>query len=124
VLVGFGSYQGTVIASKYWDAPAEVMMVPPAIDQSWESLMHQAQPSEKLILSDEIERESVLWDIKGHRAIGVVYNPERDYGQYVPTLLPKRYDAFIYLDKTRALHPLHIKPTHDREPPETFPWAV
>ena len=32
---------------------------------------------------------------RGHRAIGVVYDPEAErYGNYVPTVLPLRYAAF------------------------------
>ncbi|MED4035730.1 erythromycin esterase family protein, partial [Priestia megaterium] len=43
----------------------------------------------------------------GHRAIGVVYDPEiEQYGNYVPSRLSKRYDAFIYVEKTHALSPL------------------
>jgi erythromycin esterase-like protein len=60
----------------------------------------------------------------GHRAIGVVYNPlYEQYGNYVPTILPLRYDAFIFLDKTRALYPLHIK-DDKKQIPETYPFGV
>jgi erythromycin esterase len=60
----------------------------------------------------------------GHRAIGVVYNPEYEsYGNYVPTIMPLRYDAFIYADETSALHPLHISP-NGNEVPETYPFGV
>jgi erythromycin esterase len=60
----------------------------------------------------------------GHRAVGVVYNPELEqYGNYVPTILPARYDAFIYLDETKALHPLHIQPD-GKQVPETYPFGV
>ena len=38
-------------------------------------------------------------------AIGVVYHPQQEAGNYVPTVLTERYDAFLYLDETRALHP-------------------
>jgi erythromycin esterase len=53
----------------------------------------------------------------------VVYDPTRErYGNYVPTVLPRRYDAFLYLDETRALRPLHMRLSdEDGEPPETFP---
>jgi hypothetical protein len=34
-----------------------------------------------------------------------------------------RYDAFIYLDQTKALHPLHIKPDGHLVP-ETYPFGV
>jgi erythromycin esterase-like protein len=60
----------------------------------------------------------------GHRAIGVVYNPEYEkYGNYVPSILPLLYDAFIYIDHTHALHPLHIEPD-GHQIPETYPFGV
>ncbi len=60
----------------------------------------------------------------GHRAIGVVYHPEYEhYGNYVPSTMPHRYNAFIYLDKTSALHPLHIEPDGHLIP-ETFPFGL
>ena len=50
---------------------------------------------------------SPLDAVRGHRAVGVVYNPEREqFGNYVPTILPRRYDAFIFIDETRALQPV------------------
>jgi erythromycin esterase-like protein len=55
----------------------------------------------------------------GHRAIGVVYNPAREQGNYVPSVIPKRYDAFLFFDKTTALHP--ITTTQRNEPPDTYP---
>jgi erythromycin esterase len=125
VLIGFGTYKGTVIAGESWDSPMQVMNVPPARPESWEALMHETSPANKLILSNEVEDLEGLWMRRDHRAIGVVYNPERErYGNYVPTLLPRRYDAFIYLDETRALHPLHARQPPDTDVPETYPWAV
>ena len=41
-------------------------------------------------------------------------------GNYVPTVLDERYDAFLYCDRTEALHPLHATEEPDPEP-ETFP---
>jgi erythromycin esterase-like protein len=43
----------------------------------------------------------------GHRAIGVVYHPEREQGNYVPTRMGERYDALIWLEDTAALRPVH-----------------
>jgi hypothetical protein len=63
-----------------------------------------------------------LDEIRGHRAIGVVYNPHIErWGNYVPTLLARRYDAFIFLDGTDALDPLHMPVHVSAEPPETYP---
>jgi erythromycin esterase-like protein len=43
-------------------------------------------------------------------AIGVVYRPKHEhFGNYVPSKIPYRYNAFIYLDETSALHPIHMK---------------
>ncbi|MCE3199616.1 erythromycin esterase family protein [Paenibacillus sonchi] len=105
--VGFGTYRGTVIAGRAWGAPPEIMQVPPAIKNSWEELLHRDGAGDKLLL---FGREETVLNQKtiGHRAIGVVYHPERERGNYVPSILPKRYDAFIYLDHTRALAPVEI----------------
>ncbi|MER6524017.1 erythromycin esterase family protein [Streptomyces sp. NPDC001508] len=52
----------------------------------------------------------------GHRAIGVVYRPRYDrVGNYVPTVLAQRYDAFCYLDRTHALTPLQPLAEETRE---------
>ncbi len=73
---------------------------------------------------DDFSQDVFMENHIGHRAIGVVYNPEYEkYGNYVPSILPLRYDAFIYFDKTTALHPLHIQP-HGNQIPETFPFGV
>jgi erythromycin esterase-like protein len=53
-----------------------------------------------------------------HRAIGVVYRPERErWGNYVPTVLGSRYDAFLYLEETSALRPLHLERADEHVPP-------
>lgn len=124
VLIGFGSHHGTVIAGRYWDEPMRVMNVPAARDDSWEGLMHRAKPLDKLIISDEVADFDAFWQVRDHRAIGVVYNPLRERANYVPTLLPQRYDAFIYLDRTTALQPLRTQPAKGHEAPETFPWTT
>jgi erythromycin esterase len=123
VLVGFGSHHGSVIAGKEWGAPMEKMKVPEGRAGSWEDVLHQSGIDQLLIfeqgkLSDDFQRS------RGHRAIGVVYEPQYEsYGNYVPTVLPKRYDAFLYFDETEALHPLHIEP-EEVNPPALYPWGV
>jgi len=125
VLVGFGSHQGTVIAATQWDAPMERMPVPPAREGSWEDILHRSGAADKLLLLSDDSVPSRMLETRGHRAIGVVYDPAYEaFGNYVPTVLPRRYDAFLYLDSTEALHPLHIVPRVEHEPPETFPSAV
>jgi erythromycin esterase-like protein len=63
--------------------------------------------------------QQILWmeHFIGHRAVGVVYHPESERrGNYVPTVLPLRYDAFVYTDRTTALHPIHLQPDGDQMP--------
>jgi erythromycin esterase len=46
-------------------------------------------------------------------------------GNYAPTVLARRYDAFLYLDQTRALHRFRDVQVHDEgEVPETYPSGV
>jgi erythromycin esterase-like protein len=60
---------------------------------------------------------------RGHRAIGVVYSPRTDRaGNWVPTVLGRRYDAFCYFDETSALHPLHAELPQEHAEQETYPW--
>jgi erythromycin esterase len=123
VLVGFGTYTGEVMAARSWGAEMEQLHVPEAKKSSWEYLLHQAGGENKLLIMDDFMNDIFMENHFGHRAIGVVYNPEYEkYGNYVPSILPLRYDAFIFLDKTSALHPLHIVPAGHLVP-ETYPFG-
>jgi erythromycin esterase len=123
VLVGFGSHHGSVIAGKAWGAPMERMNVPNGRLGSWEDVLHYSG-GDRLLIFDSENLSEEFGQTRGHRAIGVVYQPEfESYGNYVPTILPKRYDAFLYIDETQALHPLHIEP-QELNPPDLYPWGV
>jgi erythromycin esterase-like protein len=117
--VGFGSYQGSVIASNTWGGSMLTIPVPAAPADSWEGYLHSISPANKIILSSEIKNNASLQNSIGHRAIGVVYNPNNERGNYVPSIIPKRYDAFVFIDQTSALHPIPIQPAN--EPPDTYP---
>lgn len=124
-LVGFGSNAGSVIAGNSWGAEMEIIPVPPAREGSWENLLHEQSAKDRYFLSSSLKNSQRLKRPIPHRAIGVVYHPERErYGNYVPSIIPERYDAFIFLDKTKALHPLHIADFDDDKIPETYPWNV
>lgn len=128
-LVGFGTYQGEVIASHAWDGPIEKMQVPPGKPGSFESIFHQAAKSSGhkalyVDLQGKGTRQGPLSQVRGHRAIGVVYNPAfEQFGNYVPTSLAHRYDAFIFIDKTTALEPL-IFGFEEEQIPETWPHGL
>jgi len=125
VSVGFGSYKGSVIAGRNWGAEMRKIKVPEAVEGSFEHAFHLASDGEnRLLIMNKIKEEKCLSGEIGHRAIGVVYNPEYEkIGNYVPTVIPKRYDAFLFLDETTALHPIHILPDGSQLP-ETYPFGI
>jgi erythromycin esterase len=127
-LVGFGTHQGTVIAGREWGAPWEQMRVPPGRTGSWEDVLHRAFGGDDRMVIFPTEPSDELAEWRGHRAIGVVYRPQYEqYGNYVPTVLPRRYDAFLFVDRTNAVRPLfpaELDLEADEEAPETYPTGV
>jgi len=79
----------------------------------------------KLIVGNRVTEGCVeLKDRKiGHRAIGVVYNPQFERNNYVPTLITDRYDAFLYFENTQALHPLRTNEVKTKEP-NLYPFGL
>ena len=126
VIVGFGGYRGGVVAGRSWGAPMERMPVPPARPRSLEARLHDAGVGDALFVFPPVpEQPAWLRQWGDHRAIGVVYAAEHERrGNYVPTLLGSRYDAFVYFDDTGPLHPLHLEPEHARAEAETYPSGV
>jgi erythromycin esterase-like protein len=117
VLVGFGGYRGGVIAGDSWGAQMARMPVPPARPGSLEALLHEQVGEDALFVVPRGERPAWLDRRLDHRAIGVVYRPEREkWGNYVPTVLGERYDAFVYLDDTAPLRPLHLERADEHVP--------
>jgi erythromycin esterase len=126
VLVGFAGHQGSVIAGSAWGAEMERMNVPPAREGSWEHILHGSGEGDRLLVlgARALRAATDFHRPRGHRAIGVVYHPQRErFGNYVPTDLPARYDALLFFDTTSALHPLHA-PADLHEVPETYPSGV
>src|SRR5690606_18249423 len=78
---------------------------------SIEETLHDQIAGQGYFLMNAVSGDKLFNRSVPHRAIGVVYNPDYDrWSNYVPTVLARRYDAFIYLDKTTALPPLHLHP--------------
>ena len=124
VLVGFGAHRGSVLAGDAWGAPVRRMTVPPARAGSLEALLHEQVGRDALLVFPDEDRPRWLTSRLDHRAIGVVYAPSRErWGNYVPTVLGDRYDAFLYFEDTRALQPLHGEPDAEGER-DTWPFAV
>lgn len=129
-LIGMTTYKGSVIASNAWDGKVLVMEVPEAKSGSLEDVLHQCVPKvgspQFAFWLDEINEndQQSLNDFIGHRAIGVVYHPQHEaLGNYVPTIITKRYNGMLFFDETSALTPLRVE--LDREKiPETWPHGA
>lgn len=127
VIVGFGTHRGTVIAAEEWGAQMERMRVPEARSGSWEDILHTTIARDTLLVFDGGDDGGItgLDEPVDHRAIGVVYDPDVErWGNYVPTIIPRRYDAFIHIEASKAVDALHFPAIIDGEPPETFPSGM
>ncbi|MDP9396928.1 MAG: erythromycin esterase family protein [Actinomycetota bacterium] len=126
VIVGFGGHRGRVIAARSWGAQMQRMPVPPAREGSIEARLHSAGLDSALFVFPPRDQQPAwLREELDHRAIGVVYAPHRERrGNYVPTVLGSRYDAFLYVGVTDALHPLHLEPEAASGEAQTYPSAV
>lgn len=125
-LVGFGTYEGTVTAGPSWGAPPRVMTIPPARAGSWEDVFHEASvKTGRTTFWLPLRNEGALAEERGHRAVGVVYDPrfEEQGRNHVPTRLAERYDAFAYVDRTSALRPIATV-TQSGLVPETWPAGL
>lgn len=108
MLIGFTTYEGYVKAGAQWGGPMQKMKIPPAVQNSLEERLKRVGTTSFFLMFDEKDRThpEFIRSI-GNRAVGVVYNPQFDARQFVPTVVPKRYDAIIFFKETKALNPLH-----------------
>ena len=107
--VGFGTHRGTLLAGRSWGGPRQTMTKPPAGPNTLEHAMHQVGPGNWLFTLEGAP--DILQRRIGHRAAGVIYHPEREFpGNYVPTILPERYDFFLFWEETEALTPVAATP--------------
>jgi erythromycin esterase len=126
VLVGFGCHEGSVIAADSWGGQMREVAVPPSPPGTHEDLIHGVVDDPGCLLlfdGDVARRRRIDWlqAVRGHRAIGVVYDAERA-GNWVPTVIGSRYDAFLFFGNTRALQPLHLEPVPSSAEYETYPF--
>lgn len=115
IAVGFGTHRGTVTAATAWDGPPRFMRVPPAREGSYEHVFERLEPAAFYLPLARIGAEDPagawLRETRGERAIGVVYDPRREaFGNYVPTRLADRYDAYLFFETTLAVEPLDQGP--------------
>ena len=114
LLVGAAAHRGEVMAAPAWGAPEQRMTLPPARGGSHEALLHEVLGAPAVLPFPADRSAAWLRETHGHRAVGVLYEPEREAGNYVPTVMGTRYDALIWTEDTTAVTPLH----HERSPDE------
>lgn len=125
-IIGFGTNDGTVAAASNWDGPMQVMNVRAAHSQSYERLFHMTNvPGLFLPLQVKTTAEvsEKLLKPRLERAIGVIYRPESELAShYFEAVLPKQFDEYIWIDRTRALTPFQTSELAGL--PDTYPFGV
>ena len=102
--VGFATHQGQVLAGGAWGAEQTIMTLPKAKPGSYEDLLSQLDVPQFYWIFTRDDRQHPVFNRSGvHRAVGVVYDPADETGNYLPTALPWRYDALIFVKDTNAL---------------------
>jgi erythromycin esterase-like protein len=105
--IGFGTNKGSVLAGYYWNALLQKMEVPPARTGSWENILHELKADDKIILSKELKNNKASNQLIAIRSIGAAYSNDATYSA---SIIPLRFDAFIYIDSTSALRPIKNAP--------------
>ena len=108
-ITGMGTATGSVLAAQAWEGRRLIMETPlPRPDSLEAALLNAGDGNSLLIFDRAAPATATLRTVLPHRAIGVVYAPQRErWMNYVPTRLAERYDAFVFFPYTHALSPLH-----------------
>jgi erythromycin esterase-like protein len=108
VLVGFTTYQGSVLAASVWGGGASPQVLPPALPGSYPALLHRVGVPRFLLdlrapaaVAEGMRRE------RADRSVGVVRLPGLGSAEeYYRTRLGGQFDAVVHWDVTRATEPL------------------
>ncbi|RYP34169.1 hypothetical protein DL767_004396 [Monosporascus sp. MG133] len=120
-IIGCGTHTGTVAAADSWDEPMEIMNVRPSRPDSYEGMFHATGIPSFLLNTRGLKLEPKL-----QRFIGVIYRPKTEfYSHYMETTLQKQYDAFVWFDRTSAVHAFETaQPKEPLALGETYPFGM
>jgi erythromycin esterase-like protein len=119
LLVGFSTYAGTVTAASDWDGRVERKRVRPALEGSWEDVLHQRGAQELVLDTAELDARRL------ERAIGVIYRPETErVSHYFHARPATQFDLLIHIDATTAVEPLDASAVSTGDLAETYPFGV
>jgi len=127
VLIGFTTYEGRVTAASEWDGEGRHKHVRPALQNSYEHLLHSTGIERFFLpLREPSPARDALMEERLERAIGVLYLPRSErQSHYFMAQLPRQFDAVIHIDRTTAVEPLDATSGwHSGEPPETYPGGL
>lgn len=82
---------------------------------------HRAGVGDAMLFADDVSGS--LAGPRGQCAIGVVYDPDHEMGNYVPTELGKRYEAYVHVDETSPLNPIDTG-EGGLQPTEGYLWGL
>lgn len=69
-----------------------------------------------------VRADGESWNV---RDCHMVYRPDSDgHGNWVPTVMGGRHDAFCSFADTEALHPLHLETAQASGERDTCPWTT
>ncbi len=125
-LLGFGTNHGTVAAADVWDAPMQVMQVPPAHPDSYERVFHESECPAMFLqvgldADDDVRGE--LANPRLERAIGVVYRPASELeSHYFEADLTAQFDEYVWFDESHAVRAPDLAP--EETVPGTWPFGL
>lgn len=126
VLIGFGTDRGTVAAASDWGAEMQVMQLRPARPDSWEAAFRHTGLTRCMLdwrRSENRELLDALGEARLQRAVGVVYRPHNEYlSHYFQAVLGEQFDAYVWLEESRAVTPLGRERPHGA--PEIWPFGL
>jgi erythromycin esterase-like protein len=107
-LLGFTTYDGTVIAADEWGGPHRLHVLNRARPDSYAGLFHAAGIGNALLMlprGSEVAR--ALDTPRAKREIGVIYaRATEGPSHYTRARLSRQFDAVIHWDRTRGVSPL------------------
>lgn len=106
LIIGMTSYQGIVIKADYWGDSPSIVRLPSARNSSLESLLfHTNTNPYYLVFTDSDRAAPLLQKVFSQRNLPVIFDIETEQiRNYMPILLPFRYDILLFFPTTRAVN--------------------
>lgn len=129
LVIGCGTYTGTVAAAHNWGGPMQVIPINPGLPGSVEELMHSTKVDNFVLdLREEVCDKKLREDLMRHRLerfIGVIYRPDTErQSHYSAVALPGQFDGFVWFDVTQPVHTSKVHQPESGAAAETWPFGL